>query len=332
MIVIAVNGNIIRELKMDNDHLALMEEMQHQGKDPVAKEDVEKELDSSTEQSTPLLHDWYLFKHPMNRKTCYEDDSDTRCSLKELRGYEQESMYVVPRGKDNAKCIKGTEYKYQVFPGREDKLLVYFQGGGGCPDFKSTVLGLCRTLAGQPHFTRSGIFDRKNPSNPYRDYTLLQVNYCSGDIHTGNVTRDYVYPISKSKVEQYGAVNVDVTLQWMERQNFTLETLVIAGSSAGSLAVQWYAHHLLKTMKYRSAAVILDSFSNASPLTEPQVLRMHGLCTNNRIFTDRPFELEKCNQGKLTTHDMFVKTVAEFPTVNFVAINSKEGTILFQSI
>lgn len=268
-----------------------------------------------------------FFRPPIYRPHCYEEESNTRCSLDELRIGSKSSMYVVPDLNTGAKCIDGSEYKYQVFPGDTDKLLVYFQGGGGCWTVMTTTIGTCRPTAGHPA-NRTGIFDRFNPKNPYKDYTILQILYCSGCLHVGNSERPYTRAFSDKKIEQRGSINTDTALKWMERQNFQLDKLVISGSSAGSLATQFYAGHLLRTVKYRSATVLMDSFSNVAPAVESTLFLNMGLCTNTRIFDGKPTLLSKCKAGTLTSNEIFRDTISSFPQVSFVSISSKQGNLI----
>jgi hypothetical protein len=62
-------------------------------------------------------------------------------------------------------------------------------GGGACWDETSTKAGFC-TSDSSPQ-SPVGVFDRTNAKNAYKDYTIVHVLYCSGDIHGGNVVRDY---------------------------------------------------------------------------------------------------------------------------------------------
>jgi hypothetical protein len=65
--------------------------------------------------------------------------------------------------------------------------VVYFQGGGLCWDRTSTYLSgyeisnsICSTEA--IPWTRYGIFDKNNNNNPYKNYTIVNILYCSGRI------------------------------------------------------------------------------------------------------------------------------------------------------
>jgi hypothetical protein len=72
-----------------------------------------------------------------------------------------------------------------------DKLIFSFQGGGVCWDSSSTSQATCRLPLSiqQPY----GIYDNTNSLNKFSDYTIIHVLYCSGDLHIGDVTRNYSY-------------------------------------------------------------------------------------------------------------------------------------------
>jgi hypothetical protein len=103
---------------------------------------------------------------------------------------KDQSMLVLPGGETRCIFSTSTEFAFQVIPGDSDKLLFYFQGGGACWDKVSTVtLPLCTTDSSPSGL--NGIFDRTNVDNKYRDYTIVQVLYCSGDIF-GNISISYI--------------------------------------------------------------------------------------------------------------------------------------------
>jgi hypothetical protein len=76
-----------------------------------------------------------------------------------------------------------------VWPGDRDKVLIYFQGGGACWDRASTESELCFTSIDTQG--ENGVFKRNDPENKFSNYTIVHILYCSGDLHSGNVTRPY---------------------------------------------------------------------------------------------------------------------------------------------
>lgn len=74
-------------------------------------------------------------------------------------------------------CARETPYAFWVRPGGSDRLLIYFQPGGGCWDaqtcapgstFFDDVVNDQDDPAGL-----SGILDLRHPENPFRDHTIV---------------------------------------------------------------------------------------------------------------------------------------------------------------
>ena len=86
----------------------------------------------------------------------------------------------------------------------------------------------------------NGVFDRGEELNAYKDYTIVHVMYCSGDIHGGNSERPYKDDAGEN-VQQKGLINTQSALDWVLQQQENgglaskLSSLVITGCSAGSL-------------------------------------------------------------------------------------------------
>ena len=107
-----------------------------------------------------------------------------------------------------------------------DKLLVFFQGGGGCWRGEECDRG-------EPFYTPAidleaarnagdeGIFDATNPENPFSTCSAVIVRYCTGDVHLGD--RDAPYTVSNDQGEKRqftihhrGQVNAMAVLKWVQ--------------------------------------------------------------------------------------------------------------------
>jgi len=167
-------------------------------------------------------------------------------------------------------CSLGTEFVFGVWPGREDRLVVNFIGGGACWDaltcglqtFTPDVDGVVDILD-EGRFP--GIFDMTDPENPIGDYTHVVVPYCTGDVHWGENVERYTDDI---RIRHIGAVNTRTVLAWVREQVDAPERVLTTGCSAGGYgASMWGAHvmnlypgarHVL--LADASAGVITDSF------------------------------------------------------------------------
>jgi hypothetical protein len=176
------------------------------------------------------------------------------------------------------------------------KVLVWLQGGGGCGDFVScgglgdagpppgaqnlNGFGLCAPSCapGQTDFfdylaflgsMGGGVFDRTNPDNPFRDFNLVFVPYCTGDEHSG--ARTNVYPAPDGgpglAIHHAGYTNVGVALGTIV-PTFSNATLVSwTGSSAGAFgAVVTYGRALqaFKLASSPSVTLVCDASAGVS--------------------------------------------------------------------
>jgi hypothetical protein len=92
-------------------------------------------------------------------------------------------------------CADGSAFHFYVREASPTKVLFYLEGGGAC--FSGDM---CKPGSGTYSETISpvskledspGIFDFANPENPFADYSVVYVPYCTGDVHAGNITKDY---------------------------------------------------------------------------------------------------------------------------------------------
>lgn len=64
------------------------------------------------------------------------------------------------------------------------KLMIYLEGGGACFD-GVTCLANPANVGAQQNAKTGGLFDRSNTANPVRDWNVVYVPYCTGDVHAG---------------------------------------------------------------------------------------------------------------------------------------------------
>ncbi|MEM4503788.1 MAG: pectin acetylesterase-family hydrolase, partial [Archaeoglobaceae archaeon] len=150
-------------------------------------------------------------------------------------------------------CVNGIgkETFVMVRRGTENNLLVFFEGGGACADYATCkpllctnfetckpFLGIGSVVALESKFWflstyyRGGIFDVKNPKNPFRNWTILFIPYNTGDLHMGNRVVKYYDDDGNSKtIYHVGYVNAIVALRYIAQKDW--DRVVVAGSSAG---------------------------------------------------------------------------------------------------
>jgi hypothetical protein len=117
-----------------------------------------------------------------------------------------------------------------------DKLLIYMEGGGACFNV-TTCLQSGRSWAVTDQNAGSAadkfILNRSNAMNPFRDWNLVYVPYCSGDVHTGTAISGY------NGDPQTGYTNFFKYLQRVVATFKNLKQVVLSGSSAGGFGAAW---------------------------------------------------------------------------------------------
>jgi hypothetical protein len=168
-------------------------------------------------------------------------------------------------------CADGSPYRFFVYPGDPGKLLVEFEGGGACWDDVTCATPIyTRQITLDPAQLEQrgllvGIYDRKNPDNPFRDWTHLYIPYCTGDLHWGNNAKTYSGPTGPYTVYHRGAVNASAALSWAYENVPAPSQLFVAGCSAGGYASIFWSARLMQVYSGASAAQFSDSAAGIVP-------------------------------------------------------------------
>ncbi len=138
-------------------------------------------------------------------------------------------------------CIHGTPYQFFVKRGSVNKLLMYYQGGGACWDALTCGVPVCDpsvdpTGGDNPNNTPVGFFDLSNPQNPFRDWNIVFVPYCSCDVHFGDAAQDYSPTLH---IEHRGYQNSRTAEKWAREHFVNPDQVFVTGSSAGAYGA-WF--------------------------------------------------------------------------------------------
>jgi len=243
---------------------------------------------------------------------------------------KDQTTLVLPGGETRCIYSTSTPFAFQVIPGSSDKVLLYFQGGGACWDEASTKGGFCTSDSSPQSLV--GIFDRTDAKNAYKDYTIVHVLYCSGDLFGGDVVRPYT-DSAGVPVAQKGYDNALSAVNWIQQQQASgglassLSDLVIMGCSAGSLGAQIWSDNALDMIKHTKAAVIPDSYAGVFPDgSEGPLIYEFGMCNVGKDFLS-PENYQKCIDQTLTLEDINGQFIPANPTVPFAFIQSKTDIV-----
>ncbi|KAG7395952.1 hypothetical protein PHYBOEH_003031 [Phytophthora boehmeriae] len=173
----------------------------------------------------------------------------------------------------------------------------------------------------------------------FRDWNVVFVPYCTGDVHIGNrITEDfeseYVEQLGNSQclglnysMHMNGYNNTMAALDWALQNYPDVDNLVVAGESAGSLAAQIHSAHIAKMWEIdaRGArfSVIPDSYVGVQPEEIPGSVSLsyYGACRNDFNWPDDI--AAACDAGTASTTEMTEALMEAEPQGNWLFINSK---------
>lgn len=184
------------------------------------------------------------------------------------------------------KCANGTPTGFAINPHQgSTRLLVSFRGGGKCADYTECIAtqgsSFVVTGYGPQQFAveksvllTRGTYQRNNAQNPFRDFNMVYVPLCTGDMHTGNRVTYYAADGGPSSdaggfVHHKGAANVQLMLDRVAPTFASSTTqLVVAGGSAGGFGAAWNFTNV--TARFTRAGIDKVLIDDSGPfMTEP---------------------------------------------------------------
>lgn len=190
----------------------------------------------------------------------------------ELKGTPKVGKWyrILPEGAVDA---DGSKWHGMIRLGNENKVIVYFYGGGVAVDDYTAQRplsqkdGFYSDDSGFDSLARSGISSR-NKNNPFRDWTVLVIPYSTGDFHAG--TGEYEYTDldgDKQVLHHNGFVNYT---KFMEEAMTYIEepdALLITGFSAGGFGASLLAENII-TNYFSNVANVTVNIDSSLLLTD----------------------------------------------------------------
>ena len=148
---------------------------------------------------------------------------------------------ITPGGK--CQCADGSEFAFWERRADPTHVVLFLDGGGACWDAES-----CAFKTGQEQeydwnvqdenpARERGIFEFHHADNPFRDYSMIYVPSCSGDVYLGDVTREYTPTLT---VQHKGYVNGTAALSYLAEHYPDAAQVVVLGKTVGSVAAPVY--------------------------------------------------------------------------------------------
>ena len=216
-------------------------------------------------------------------------------------------------------CGDGSEFSFFVREANPAKVLFFFQGGGACfdvvtcdpadPAYSTSVRG--------PGDDGQGIFDFDNPDNPFADFSVVYVPYCTGDLHLGTAVHDYGLTAAGAPVivHHNGYVNGNTALAKLVELFPDASEVVVAGESAGSAPSPLYAGLAHDQLPDARITVIADG-SGAYPDIPGVNAVIGGLWGTDGAAPDWP-EFADVTAETQSLPGLFVKVNSHAPSITF---------------
>jgi len=237
---------------------------------------------------------------------------------------------VAPAG--DTVCSDGSPFRFFVHPGDAAKLLVEFEGGGGCWSAATCELDIyTRRITTDPEQALQqgllqGIYDRSNADNPFRDFTHVFVPYCTGDLHWGNAMQNYAGSTGAYTVRHRGAVNAAAAVNWSFANVAAPSQLVVAGCSAGGYGATLWAPHIMARYPGANAVHIADSAAGVVPAGFFQtILSAWNVGAAWPSFIPS-LALDRLDPARVTLADVYSGIAGHFPLAAFSQYNTLQDT------
>lgn len=189
-----------------------------------------------------------------------------------------------------------------------DKLIIYLEGGGAC--FNNLTCLANPNAWGEADLGTPGGVMSRDANNPFADWNLVYMPYCTGDVFSG----------SKGPGEGYGGdaqqgyINVGLYLERIVPTFPKVKEIVLSGSSAGGFGVAW---NVLRTQD-AFGDIPVHTLDDSGPPLGPEQL---SPCMQQRLGElwgwDKTLH-PACTDCDLETGDIVVPSVE-------VALNRADG-------
>jgi Pectinacetylesterase len=240
------------------------------------------------------------------------------------------------RGRFGTGCAHDSTFAFRVRPGLPDKVMIFLNGGGACwraaecdPHGKPTYTMTADSA--NDVSVRAGLFDVANPANPVRDYTMVFIPYCTGDVHLGTRQVEYRVPRANGAprtfaVRHGGAANVEAVLDWVYFNLKAPRVVFVTGVSAGAIPSPVIAAKVARHYPGASVVQLGDGAGGYHASAVPTL--MAGWGATDYLQTDPAFRT--LDSADFSFERLYVASARAAPGVHFAEVNSVEdATQLF---
>jgi hypothetical protein len=156
----------------------------------------------------------------------------------------------------DAFCRSGSKAGVTLWRNHDSKkVMFFFEGGGACFD-EVTCLANPDAIGDSSKLPSGGILDRTNTQNPIKDWNMVYLPYCTGDVFAGsNPNAD----IGGTPQKFVGYLNTKIFLQRLVPTFADATDVLVTGVSAGGFGAAMSASLIQRAFPWVKAKVIDDS-------------------------------------------------------------------------
>lgn len=234
---------------------------------------------------------------------------------------------VLPGGR--TRCARGGLFAFWARLAASDRLLVYFEGGGGCWDHRTCKPGsqLFKDRvrdSDDPTGRGAGILDLGDRRNPFHDWSVLYVPSCTGDVYAGDARVTYHAAGGRAvTIWHRGHVNAEAALSWVFGQVAHPAQVFVAGCSAGSVGSILHAPRVID--RYPDARVAQLGDSLGYLFSRPTDLRR--LWGSQRTLPSWIPGVRAIPPGAFTMPRFHDAVAANYPGVRFSQVNFADDEV-----
>ncbi len=211
---------------------------------------------------------------------------------------------------NEAVCGNGSPYKFFINPSNTtNNLLIYIEAGGACWDYPSCSGEEGIRGAANPNGITddymSGIAGVMSPfvfrnhpwdSLPTKNWTIVFIPYCTGDVHTGDKVTTYTDPETGEALEWHhkGHTNMMAVMKWLtdgpfKRHFNRIDKLMVTGCSAGGAGSVINYHFIRQALgtRVQKAYLLNDSGPIYSAFDDGQ----EAIDSGDHVYADYPHSL-----------------------------------------
>jgi len=161
----------------------------------------------------------------------------------------------------NTMCSDGSEFAIFLRKGSSKNFLIHFSGGGASWDSTTyrQPISLMSALDGDSRDLKSfyfpslfklfpkalgGLVDNEDPENAFRDWNMIFIPNCTGDMHIGNIISNYTFNGKQYKIHHNGRNNSLAALAWVFANFKTADKILVSGESSGAWGCAFWTPYI----------------------------------------------------------------------------------------